>query len=461
MNNQRQGSLTEIVGQIRPIFPVSDTIKTPLTPSQADRAARFLAMLKPEAAPSALGGDVLPSALGAAERPPKSRGHSKTSRAALNRAEGTRPPSVDWLARECEQLAEIVEGIPSSLEEAQRRLYAAQSARVHIQTLAATLTPTERPSADEVAGAALLEALRPKRGKGAGTEGAARLWRLLHLLASYKAERSGHHPNASQEAIHTSNELLGAALRVNPKTVAFWAEQLQEAGKIEARNHYGEHLNSKTGELETRVTGTVYAVALQQGHTAHLTYADLHHRHRDLDADRAAGRTAYRYAKQIKALYDEEKNMSGSSNTQRGAAGEPEQTAIRVLQAWAVTPGGGETYLDPRYSFDPDIFREDEKTSMQSVIYDLPLIADEQDADRRRLLIHHAAGSIAAALDDDHSRAYYAGLIWQAIKGGWKGLQALAAQLARFEVDRREWGGHMRHAPALLHTRISGSRNES
>ena len=145
--------------------------------------------------------------------------------------------------------------------------------------------------------------------------------------------------------------------------------------------------------------------------------------------------------------------MSGSTTSRQGAAGDPEQIAVRVLQQWAVTPGGGGDFLDPRYSFDPDIFREDEKTSMKTVIYDLPLIADEQDPDRRRVLVHHAAGSIAAALGDDHSRAHYAGLIWEALAQGWRGLQALAAQLARFEVDRREWGGHMRHAPALLTSR--------
>ena len=434
------------------------------------QAARFMKMIpmltKPEAAPGGAGGAVPAAAPDVGERQPitPQQGRRKPSKAAPNLSKRTRTPA-DWLARECAELAEIVEnldaervaqqieGIPASLEEAQRRLHAAQSARVHIQTIAATLEPSKRPTADEVAGAELLEKLRPKRGKGAGTEGAVRLWRVLHLLAIYRAERSGHKPNAAQETVHTANELLAATLRVNPKTVGTWAAQLQGAGLIEAREHKGEHLNTETGELETRNTGMVYAVALQPGHVARLSYADLHHQYRNLDADRAAGRTAYRYVKQIKALWNDEKNMSGSSNSQEGAVGDTEQTALRVCQAWAVTPGGGQEFLDPRYSFDSDIFRDDEKTSMQSVIYDLPLIADEADPDRRRVLVHHTAASIAAALDDNHSRSYYAGLIWQAMKDGWKGLQALAAQLARFEVDRREWGSHMRHAPALLTNR--------
>ncbi|RJF75938.1 hypothetical protein D3875_00325 [Deinococcus cavernae] len=416
-------------------------------------------MLKPEAASDAAGGEVPAVVSDAAERPPTIR--SKTPQSVDE--EKRSPP--DWLAHECEELAEMVEqleveraaqpfeGLPGSLEEAQRRLHATQSARIHIQTIAATLTPTERPTADEVAGAELLEALRPKRGKGAGTEGAARLWRLLHLLAIYKAERSGHSRSAVQEAVHTANELLAVKLRVNPKTVGLWADQLQQAGKIEARSHHGEHLNPDTGEIETRVTGTLYAVALQPGHTARLTYHQLHHRHRRLDADRAVGRTAHRYVKRIKALYAAEKNMSESGTSYEGAAGDPEQIAVRVLQAWAVTPGGGAEFLDTRSSFDPDIFREEKKPSLQTVIYDLPLIADEQNPDRRRALVHHAAGSMAAALDDEHSRAYYAGLIWQAIKDGWKGLQALAAQLARLEIDCREWTG-LRRPAALLAARL-------
>ncbi|WP_027460736.1 hypothetical protein [Deinococcus murrayi] len=360
------------------------------------------------------------------------------------------PESIE--TQEAADEGQRIEGLPATLEEAQRRLYAARAARVRIQQIGDDLTPAARPSADDVAGDRVAD-LTPKRGRGAGTEGPVRLWRVLHLLAIYRAERLRHHHSATQEVLHSAAELLAAALRVCPRTVSRWTDALEAAGLIEARPHYAEDLDASTGEVVTRVDGTVYAVALQPGHTPRLTYGDLRHRYRDLTADRAVGRTAFRYAKRINALWDEEKNMSGSTASRQGAAGDPEQTAVRVLQQWAVTPGGGEDYLDPRYSVDPDIFCENEKTSMQTVIYDLPLIADEQDPDRRRVLVHHAAGSIAAALNDDHSRAYYAGLIWQALAQGWRGLQALAAQLARLEADRREWEG-LRNPPALLVARL-------
>lgn len=498
MNNLKRGSLADIIGQDARTHQDLDSIPTVLTPRQAELAAKFAAKGRAALENAATQGGVsVAIPLLPAEQPDsnpaerfqsqheadqprrEARRNVKAKRREHREARRERRPDqqqkprgraivTEWLTRECAELAAIVdaqeadeqaqriEGMPTSLEEAQRRLYAAQAARVRIQRIGDDLTPAARPSADDVAGDRLA-ALIPRRGKGAGTEGAVRLWRLLHLLAVYRAERLRHHPSATQEVIHSAAELLAAALRVCPRTVARWTDALEAAGLIEARPHYAEDLDASTGEVVTRVDGTVYAVALQPGHTPRLTYGDLHHRYRDLTADRAGGRTAYRYAKRINALWDVEKNMSGSTTSQRGAVGDPEQTAVRVLQQWAVTPGGGEDFLDPRYSVDPDIFREDEKTSMQTVIYDLPLIADELDPDRRRVLVHHAAGSIATALGDDHSRAHYAGLIWEALAQGWRGLQALAAQLARFEVDRRDWGGHMRHAPALLTSRIRAS----
>lgn len=493
MKSQRQGSLTDMVGQDARIHQDLDSIPTVLTPRQAELAAKFAALGRAALKDAAQYGSVSAAAPPppeqvdsnpaerfqqdyAADRPRReARRNVKAKKQEHREARLKRRPDqqqkprgldivTDWLARECaglvaalevheaDELAQRIEGVPASLEEAQRRLYAAQAAKVRIQHIGDALTPCERPSADDVAGDRVAD-LTPKRGRGAGTEGPVRLWRVLHLLAIYRAERLRHHPSATQEVVHSAAELLAAKLRVCPRTVSRWTDTLEAAGLIEARPHYTEDLDISTGEVVTRVDGTVYAVALQPGHTPRLTYGDLRHRYRDLTADRAVGRTAYRYAKRIDALRDDEKNMSGSNTLQQGAAGDPEQIALQVLQQWAVTPGGGEDFLDPRYSLDPDIFREDEKISMQTVIYDLPLIADEQDPDRRRVLVHHAAGSIAAALGDEHSRAYYAGLIWAALAQGWRGLQALAAQLARFEVDRREWDGHMRHAPALLTSR--------
>lgn len=351
--------------------------------------------------------------------------------------------------------------MPGTLEELQAQEYGAKTVRVRIERMAESLT-VERPTADAVAGERLA-GLIPKRGRGAGTEGALRLWRLLHLIAVYTAEQRGQRPSAMQAVYHSTVEVLAATLRVCTRTVTRWTAELVRAGVIQARPQYGSDRDS-AGQVVTRITGTVYAVALQPDHIPRLTYADLHHRYRNLTADREAGRTAYSYAKRIDALYDAEKFMSESTDTRQGEVGgkagdaNPSQAwerAVGVLGAWAVTPGGGETYLDPRYSVDSDIFQQGEKTPIQTVIYNLPLIAAEADSGRRRVLVHQAAGSIAHALNDSHSLAFYAGLIWQALKRGWSGLELLAAALTRFEVDRREWGHAMRRPAALLTSRIA------
>lgn len=448
-------SSTDVIDSQKQVVYTTYEVEQPtLTPAQAERAAKFLAM--------ALCKGKTP------QREAQARIKAKQVEMREARREARPQPQKPtgavvadkWLADECVELLAMAEQgdvaehpgwqMPRNLEDAQRSLHAAQSARVHIRAMADRLT-TERPSADAVAGERLA-GLIPTRGRGARTEGPIRLWRLLHRVATYLAVRGKRHHSTAQIVLHSAAELLAVALRVDERTVRRWTDELEGAGVIQARAHYTNDVDADTGEVITRIDGTLYAVALQPGHTAHLSYSDLHHRYRDLTADRHAGRTAYRYAKKINALWDAKNKMSGSMYNPEGGEAEPEQTAVRVLMSWAVTPGGGAELLEHRYSVDPDIFCETEKMPMQTVIYDLPLIADEGDPDRRRMLVHHAASSIAAALADDHSVALWAGRIWHALKRGWHGLQGLAAQLARFEAGHRE-GEAQRHRAALLNHR--------
>lgn len=473
MQKPEQGSSTEMVGQ----SPPTTQGPTSLTPAQSRIAAkqeRFLAQF--QQAERARQGQPTPAApprqtlqpadctsyaeieARLAQRKAQAADARKTAAAARRQCQipAQAAPPQEWTEQDVIDTLDRLDAqlerqpiIPPSIEEALAGVYGADEVRVSIRKTADGLAQPERPSADEVLGTEHQVTLKPKRGKGMGTDGAVALFRLLHLLAVYRAERGKHHHSAAQGVFHTSNELLAVQLGKHPKTIALWAGQLQALGLIEAREHYGTHMDQQTGEVQTWVTGTLYAVALQPGHTARLTYGDLHHRHRDLDADRRRGRTAFRYVKQLKALQDSEKNMSQSMTFQEGGVADV-QRALWVLKSWAVTPGGGDDLLDPRYSIDPDIF----ETSMQTVIYQLPVIADEKDADHRRVLVHHAATHIAQLLDDVGSVAYYAGLIWRALRQGWKGLQALATQLARFEVDLREWGNKMRSPAALLNARL-------
>ncbi len=345
--------------------------------------------------------------------------------------------------------------IYSEIVEQVRNTYpvAAQAIRAEAERL--TPLPPSRPILEEVAGIEVA-ALAPKRGRGAGGEGAGLLMRHLHLLACHAADERGYSPQAACVVIHQSNELLAAAFEVSPRTVRRWAIQLEAQGVIASREHYGTSTN-EAGERVTWITGTLYAIRLQPGHVPRISAADLRHPWRNLDADRAAGRTAYRYGKLIKAVLDEEKNMSVSTDPPEGGAADLHPTALACLRAWAVTAGGPNfDCTAPRY-IDTDIFPAEGGNTVQDVIYGLPVLMALAPPERR-LAVHETAISLASALNDEHSRAYYARLVWEAIRAegnGTKGLQHLAAALARLEVDRREWP-ELRNPAALLTTRLRG-----
>ncbi|WP_133161879.1 hypothetical protein [Deinococcus koreensis] len=101
---------------------------------------------------------------------------------------------------------------------------------------------------------------------------------------------------------------------------------------------------------------------------------------------------------------------------------------------------------------------------MQDVIYLLPTVA-EAHVTKRAALVGILGAALARALNDEHSRRWYCRLIWNAWSAeiqGRGGLQVLAAQLARLDVDRQEWG-ELRQPAALLACRVktTGTHMES
>jgi hypothetical protein len=212
---------------------------------------------------------------------------------------------------------------------------------------------------------------------------------------------------------------MARALGCHVVTVWRWAGELVTAGLIAARAHY------TTSRGSTRADGTLYAVSLQLGHRAHLAHDDLTHQHRDLDGDRAAGRTAW-------------KALQGSDTRDRAAW-------FQVLQSWAVVPGS--IHDDPLLS---DPCRP--PGTLQDAAHALPLIAAAHP-DKRPALVGMIAAAIASALDDRHSRRYWCRAIWNAWSvevEGRAGLQVLAAQLARLDADVREWPTLKRPAALLV-----------
>jgi hypothetical protein len=310
-------------------------------------------------------------------------------------------------------------GIPRSLEEALE-----QQQRVTVRL------PQSGPRVAELETLADLEALKPRRGKGAGTEGQAGLLKLLHGLAVHVLHQRGHKFTPDQVTYHTSQELIAAALGVDEATVWRWTQHLKDLGVIDSRPHYTQ------SNGQTRVSGTLYAVSMKAGYRAKLKYADLSHKWRNLDADRAAGNTAW------SAL----KNMQGSDPKAKRSS------CVYILKLWAVTPGQTKNPL----SIDPCNNTPEGPTTVRDVIYSLSLVA-EADESKRAALVGLLASGLAHALNDQHSRLYWCKVIWEAYRAtleGRGGLQTLAAQLNRLEVDRREWT-ELRRPAALLTSRLS------
>jgi hypothetical protein len=252
--------------------------------------------------------------------------------------------------------------------------------------------------------------------------GPRRLLELLHGVAVSTVTARVYPVTPSQVTIHQPQELLARALGCHVVTVWRWAQDLITAGLIDARGHY------TTSKGSTRIDGTLYAVSLQTGHRAHLTHDDLAHQWRDLDADREAGRTAW-------------KALQGSDPKDRGAW-------FQMLQNWAVIPGSiSDSPLVSDHCRVPG--------TLPDAAYALPLLASAHP-DKRPALVGMLASALAHALEDQHSRRFWCKVIWNAWTDeieGRAGLQVLAAQLARLDADRREWPG-LKRPGALLVSRL-------
>ena len=252
--------------------------------------------------------------------------------------------------------------------------------------------------------------------------GPRRLLELLHQVAVATVAARAYPVVPSQVTIHQPQELLAKALGCHPVTVWRWTAALEAVGLLDARAHF------TTSNGTTRTDGTLYAVSLKAGHRAHLPHDDLKHKWRDLDGDRAAGRTAW-------------KILQGSDTKQ--------ETEWKILlQQWSVTPGSTE----PPVCFDP--CRSGPGT-LQDVVYLLPLLSSAHP-DKRPALVGMLASVMSQALRDPHSRRYWCKAIWSAWRAeleGHAGLQVLAAQVARLSADLKEWPD-LRKPGALLASRL-------
>lgn len=319
-----------------------------------------------------------------------------------------------------------------------------------------------------------LEALRPKRGKGAGGEGAAALARELDHLARialdariYLYSADGAPPE--QIVMHLPAEAIGERLGVSPDTLNRHTARLTELGYLQARPHYTS--TTDEGEVVSHIDGTLYAVRLAPGRTAKLTKRDYKRKYRDLDADKAAGRTAFNLIKNAytkageKPRQDEEKKCGGQDQfcegyeTIRARLTPTQRNQARLdiaagLELWAVTPGHISAKQAPLLNNDPRIYFANITaglTTVQDVIYSVGILADCAYKIRSDLVAAFAR-VLAREFDNGYNHPAWCGLLWEAYrreKGGLHGLDDLRRVLTRTMVTVRERGKDIRKPGAM------------
>ena len=481
MNNQRQGSRTDSVRQSPHSFPVPATLDASLTPRQAASTTHFLEMSR-----AALRGE--PVNVGR-PKPPPSKHFQQTRRPVPVATPPLLIPDQDTPATlaqtvECKVRSKAhyrkppkatpptpaaqdgPEGQPAWLLDTLRLLDQQEARERPELSRVFVRQQVQRQPLPRLEELLCLEDFRPKRGRGFGTAGAGALAAGLHELARiglatrlYLYGKDGQPPK--QIVLHLCAELLAEALGVSENTLRDWTTQLRKAGYLSACPHYTT--TTVDGKQVTVVDGMLYAIRLAPDHTARLRYQDYKRAYRNLDADRAAGRTAYNAianaakraeeAQISEGVQDGEKNTEGSSTP----SGQIQAELLEQLRRWAVIPGNITTQ-NPLKA-DPAVINPDEAAKrlggVQDVVHALSTLLDVH-ASKRAALIGIMGAALARDLDDQHSRAYYCKIIWlawQAELEGRDGLQALGAELQHLEVDRREWKG-LRRPAALLAARL-------
>ena len=243
------------------------------------------------------------------------------------------------------------------------------------------------------------------------TSTTARLFFLLYRLAVDVAlERYGvHAKKVGQVVFAIPVELLAEHLGVNRSTIWRALKRIEASGLIAARDWYTASTAGQDGTKATRVAAKVFAVRLKPGQ-ARLHYDELTHHWRDLDGDRAHGRTAWAWKRHR------------------------ERPSYAVLRAWAL----GQPVAPDESP--PDVQLYD--------IHGLVGLLPHEAAP----LITQLADHLAKRLGDNHSRAFYAKLLWKVVHLELRA-EALIAQIERVETDLRE--GWARNPGALLAHRLS------
>jgi hypothetical protein len=291
--------------------------------------------------------------------------------------------------------------VPSSLPSREENVGPLEEVKRHVERLTVA-RPEEPPPvrrdplllAREAVGRLLEEALaespesRPLQElyrlfREKGLAGPLRLLALLQLLARLHL-RERHGPEAPKKAgqalFHLPLDLVAAHLEVHRVTVWRWYRELERAGLLRAWTHRG----SLDGL--TRATGTLWAVRLRPGRIR-LYPEEFRHSWRDLERDRAEGRTAFR------ALYPE------------GKEGKRRRVPFSLLLRWTL----GERILPPEGEALLALLRSPRLEDLHL----LPVLR----GGARTALLEALADHATALFHDAQSRRFYTGLLWRVARG--------------------------------------------
>jgi hypothetical protein len=278
------------------------------------------------------------------------------------------------------------------------------------------------------------------------TPATLRTFRLLHNAALRIADRRGYAPSVSQVSFFCPLEVVGAALGIHRTTLWRHLGVLTAQGLLD----YRPHKTSFRGQ--TVNDGTVWCIRLTplKGKRPRLTYQELTHTYRNLEADVRKGRTAYALCKELSEPCEPEaisvtpplsepskKSMQQSYNLMS------ELDRTNLILEWS---------LSPQYAQNPVM--SDcciAQAPVLETVLDLPYCTK----DDRNSMVAAAASSICAALADAKSHAFYCQLLWNLLRHHDRGqdfFQQVYQMIVRARVDYQE--GFARSAGGLLLSRL-------
>lgn len=260
------------------------------------------------------------------------------------------------------------------------------------------------------------------------SRGARRLWELLHRLALDMSRERGYTVTASQIVLHLPQPTLAGNLGYHVDHVARLGRELERAGLLDC----GGHVQRVKGF--SMYDGTLWAVLMVPGGEApRIRAEEWRHNWRpgyeaELDAKTGAA-------------------WEMSELLQQGA---DEEEKYQAARARAANPGVDAQSHPPLPSSD-----NYDHASLKAVVERLGEIWHLHPSKRPRA-IGLLASQIARVLSEPERRLYWCKVIWDAFKSQNElrgGLQVLAAQISRLEVDLRE-GAPWRNPGAILAARL-------